>query len=95
MYQITNRLTKPMKPQLVDVRLLNKLKKLKKKKNIKKISQTGGSNNTNNTTENDIFMFIEDNIYYIFFLIIFTLGLYYRYKMVQEERQKLLKNNKK
>lgn len=92
MYQITNRLTKPLKPQLVDVRLLNKLKKLKKKKNIKKISQTGGSNNT---TENDIFMFIEDNIYYILFLIIFTLGLYYRYKMVQEERQKLLKNNKK
>lgn len=91
MYQITNRLNKPIKPQLINVKLLTKLRKLKKRKNnIKKI-QSGGSLKFN--TENDIFLFIEDNIYYILLLVIFGLGLYYRYRMVQEEREKLLKNN--
>ena len=45
--------------------------------------------------DNSIIQFIEDNIYYILFIVIFGLGLYYRYKLVQEERNKILKNNQK
>lgn len=91
MYQITKHNT-VLKPQLINIKLLTKLKKLKRKKNnIKNKYQ----NINFNSNDSNIIQFIEDNIYYILFIVIFGLGLYYRYKLVQEERNKILKNNQK